>query len=139
VPLFSLCLLCDFAGVRFLVIRNVFCDRLMNPENNKKLGRYIMQDISHVSGQSEFDRIWALFQETREQIKETGAQLKETDRILSQRFRETDERIKETDKILYERFNSTLLDYSVGLMGPMGLMEHITPIGPISPINLINQ
>ena len=56
-----------------------------------------MQDLSHVNGQTEFDRIWALFRETRDQLKETSIQLRETDRILSERFKETDARFKETD------------------------------------------
>jgi hypothetical protein len=64
-----------------------------------KLRRNVMQDISHISGQSEFDRIWALFQETREQIKET-------DRILSERFKETDARFKETQKMMGNLTNS---------------------------------
>ena len=89
--------------------------------NKMKLRRHIMQDINNITGQTEFDRIWVLFQETREQIKETSAQLKETDRILSERFRETDakfketdikikettEQIKETDRILSEKFKET--------------------------------
>lgn len=66
-----------------------------------------MQNINHISKQSEFDRIWALFQETREQIKETSTQLKETDRVLSEKFRETDEKFKETDKMLSEKFKRT--------------------------------
>jgi hypothetical protein len=66
-----------------------------------------MQNISHVNEQSQFDRIWALFQETREQIKETGAQLKETDRMLSQMSRETDAKIKETDRMLSAKFKET--------------------------------
>ena len=49
-----------------------------------------MQNISQVSEQSEFDRIWALFQETREQIKEN-------ERILTEMFKETDAKFKETD------------------------------------------
>ena len=63
-----------------------------------------MQNVSQASGQIEFDRIWALFQETREQIKETNAGLKETreqikenERILTEMFKETDAKFKETD------------------------------------------
>ena len=77
-----------------------------------------MQDISHISGQTEFDKIWALFQETREQIKETDrilsekfretdTKIKETNRILSEKFRKTDAQIKETDRILSEKFKQT--------------------------------
>jgi hypothetical protein len=49
-----------------------------------------MQNVSQGSEQSEFDRIWALFQETREQIKEN-------ERILTEMFKETDAKFKETD------------------------------------------
>ena len=46
-----------------------------------------MQQLNNMTPKTEFDRIWALFQETREQIKET-------DRILSEKFQETREQIK---------------------------------------------
>ncbi|MBT3387911.1 MAG: hypothetical protein HN417_08260 [Desulfobacula sp.] len=51
----------------------------MSLEDNKALRK----DIRHVSGQNEFDRIWALFQETREQMKEN-------ERMLTAMFREND-------------------------------------------------
>ena len=66
-----------------------------------------MQDINNTVQQTEFDRIWALFQETREQIRETSAQLRETDRVLSEKFRETDRKFKETDRVLSEKFKET--------------------------------
>lgn len=91
-----------------------------------------MQNVSQVSGkQSEFDRIWALFQETREQskedkkmltemfretdakfretdaqIKETAAQMKENERMLTEMFKQTDKKFKETQKMVGNLTNS---------------------------------
>ncbi len=90
-----------------------------------------MQIENAVSGR-EFDRIWALFEETNRQIKETGKilaeqfletarqfketdkqfketdrKLKETDEMLSAKFKETDEKFKETDRMLSAKFKET--------------------------------
>jgi hypothetical protein len=59
-----------------------------------------MQEVNSIAPKTEFDRIWALFEETRRQIKET-------DRVLSEKFKETAERFKETDRILSEKFKET--------------------------------
>ena len=55
-----------------------------------------------------FEKVWAMFQETREQMKETDRQMKETDRRMQEtdrqiketglQMKETDRRMKETDR-----------------------------------------
>ena len=49
-----------------------------------------------------FEKVWAALMETREQIKETGRQMKETDKRLAEQMKETDRRLakqmKETDR-----------------------------------------
>ena len=47
---------------------------------------------------SEFDKIWKLMMENREQMKETDRQMKETDRQM----KETDRQMKETDRQVQE-------------------------------------
>ena len=47
-----------------------------------------------------FDDVWKMFQETREQVQETSEQMKETDRRMSEtdrRMLETDRQMKDTD------------------------------------------
>jgi len=54
----------------------------------------------------DFQQVWRLFQETDKQIKENDRMLtekfKETDRILTEKFQETDKQFKETDKKIRE-------------------------------------
>jgi hypothetical protein len=84
-----------------------------------------MQELNSIQEKANFDSVWVLFQETREQIKQTSAQLKENDRILTERqkktekmlsemfkdvaarFKETDTKFKETDRMLSEKFKET--------------------------------
>jgi hypothetical protein len=52
-----------------------------------------------------FDKVWKMFQETREQIKETNILFKETARLLREQTEATDKQLKETDKKVGELTN----------------------------------
>ena len=52
-----------------------------------------------------YEKVWAMFQETREQIKETDRQMKETDRKFQESREELDRRMKETDRRIGELGN----------------------------------
>ena len=47
-----------------------------------------------------FNQVWLMFQETKKQIREN-------DRMLTEKFKETDKQFKETDKLLSEKFKET--------------------------------
>ncbi len=49
----------------------------------------------HTTAPPTFDSVWLLFQETREQMKETDKRFQETEKLLSAKFQETDKKIKE--------------------------------------------
>ena len=56
-----------------------------------------------------FEKVWAMFQETRqaiqenaEQMKETDRRMKETDRIIKENAEQMAEQMKETDRIMKE-------------------------------------
>ncbi|MEI6434002.1 MAG: hypothetical protein WCP32_04090 [Bacteroidota bacterium] len=66
----------------------------------------------------DFQQVWRMFQETDRQLKETDRILtekfhetdkkfQETDRILTEKFQETDKKFQETDRILTEKFHET--------------------------------
>jgi hypothetical protein len=72
-----------------------------------------MEQVESLTEKTEFDRIWALFQETRQQIKETDRILtekfKETNaqfKDVAARFKETDAKFKETRKMVGRLGNS---------------------------------
>ncbi|MCX6279024.1 MAG: hypothetical protein NT004_13160 [Bacteroidetes bacterium] len=54
----------------------------------------------------DFEQVWKMFQETDRQLKETDRILtekfQETDRILTEKFQETDKQFKETDRKIRE-------------------------------------
>jgi hypothetical protein len=54
-----------------------------------------------------FEKVWKLFQETREQIAATDRQMKETDRKLREQVAATDRQMKETDRKLREQIAAT--------------------------------
>ncbi len=77
-----------------------------------------MQNLNAVAQKTEFDRIWALFEETDAKFKETDAKFKETDTKFKEtdaKFKETAERFKETDRMLSEKIKQT--EAIVGRLG----------------------
>jgi hypothetical protein len=71
--------------------------------------------IDTAAGKSDFDRIWALFEENsrqfNRQFKEVGKRFKETDA----KFKETDAKFRETDRMLSEKIRET--EAIVGRLG----------------------
>jgi hypothetical protein len=56
----------------------------------------------------DFDKVWAMFQETREQMRETDRRFQETDRRFQEtdrKFQETREQMRETDRRIGELGN----------------------------------
>jgi len=53
------------------------------------------------------EEVWRILGELAEAQKETERQLRETDKILKQRFQETEQRFQETDQMLKQRFQET--------------------------------
>jgi hypothetical protein len=49
-----------------------------------------------------FEKVWKMFQETREQIATTDLQMKETGRRMQELSEETSQQIKETEKLIQE-------------------------------------
>ena len=77
-----------------------------------------------------FEKIWAMFQETREHIEENARQMKETDR----RMMETDRQMKETDRQMKET------DRKIGKLGNRfgELVEHLVAPSIKEKFNEIN-
>jgi hypothetical protein len=53
------------------------------------------------------EEVWRILGELAEAQKETERQLRETDKILKQRFQETEQRFQQTDQMLKQRFQET--------------------------------
>jgi hypothetical protein len=77
-----------------------------------------------------FEKVWAMFQETREQMKETDRRFQET----AQRMKETDQRMKETDRRMKET------DRQIGRLGNRfgELAEHLVAPGIKEKFNELN-
>jgi len=70
-----------------------------------------------------FEKVWAMFQETREQMKETDRKFQETDR----KFRETDKKFRETDRKFGELGNR-FGELAEHLVAP-GIAERFNELG----------